>query len=206
MKRSPTKDLPQGSTSLLCSLLVIFLGVAPVGGTSDWETDARGTVDRIIDGDTFHAVPVGRVRLADIDTPEVGEHGAKEATEYLASLVHLHLVYLDVDDVYGTDVYDRLVAVVYVRHNATYLLNVNEALLRAGFAEVADFPNEFDPTTWTLYAYYPTEVNLITAPAAVLATGAAIIVWVTFAVFLALLRFRRRPPRRATPRDRLPRR
>ncbi len=37
---------------------------------------------------------------------------------------------------------------VYVRHNATHLLNVNKALLQSGLADVADFPNEFDPTKW----------------------------------------------------------
>ncbi len=204
MKRSPMKQLPQGSTSLLCSLLIIFLGVASVGGASDWEIDARGTVDRIVDGDTFHAVPVGRVRLADIDTPEVGEPGAKEATEYLASLVHLRLVYLDVDDLHGTDRYGRVVAVVFVRYNTTHLLNVNKALLRADLADLADFPNEFNPATWTNYVHHPAETSAIAElPAAVWMASTAIFTMTTFAVLVMFVHFRRRlHSRKVASRDR----
>ncbi|MFQ5910120.1 MAG: thermonuclease family protein, partial [Thermoplasmata archaeon] len=117
--------------------------------SSEWEIDQTGTVEQVIDGDTFLAIYMGRVRLADIDAPEIGEPGAREATDYLDSLILPQVVYLDVDDVHGVDRYNRVVAVVYVRHNSTHLLNVNEALLRAGLAVVIDFPNEFDPATWT---------------------------------------------------------
>lgn len=142
---------------LLLFVLVFSLSVGPAASTSSWEIDATAFVTRVIDGDTFDAEPVGRVRLADIDTPERGEPGAAEATAYLRSLVHRQWVYLDVDGLQGRDVYGRLVAVAYVRHNATHLLNVNKALLEAGVAEVRDFPNEFDPEAWTLYVFHPVE-------------------------------------------------
>lgn len=48
---------------------------------------------------------------------------------------------------------------VYVRHNATHLLSVNEALLQAGLVVVWDFPNEFDSYTWPLYVYHLTETT-----------------------------------------------
>ncbi len=75
--------------------------IPPSTVASNWEIDATGIVERVMDGDTFHAVPLGRVRLADIDTPEVGEPGAQEATDCLTSLVYRRLVYLDVDDLHG---------------------------------------------------------------------------------------------------------
>lgn len=41
----------------------------------------------------------------------------------------------------------------------TTLLNVNQALLKAGHADVVDFPNEFHPATWALRVRYPIEVS-----------------------------------------------
>jgi hypothetical protein len=69
-----------------------------------------------------------------------------------------------VDDVHGTDRYGRWVCVVYVRHNATHLLNVNEALLERGVAVLDDFPNQFNPGDWTLYVYSPEKAPSPTPP------------------------------------------
>lgn len=120
-----------------------------------WEVDATATVTSVIDGDTFDSTPTGRIRLADIDAPESGVAGYDEARDFLSGLIGGQTVYLDTDDVYGTDVYGRWVAVVYVRHNATHLENVNEALLESGHAVIWDFDNEFDPAAWALYVFYP---------------------------------------------------
>ena len=137
----------------LLFLFLVAVSANPEAAASDWEVDRTGTVHHVIDGDTFDASPVGRVRLADIDTPETGQPGAQEATDYLGALVRNRVVYLDVDDLHVTDVYDRLVAVVYVRFNSTHFLNVNKALLNAELADVTDFDNEFDPAKWTLYVH-----------------------------------------------------
>ncbi len=59
------------------------------------EVDAEGDVTRIIDGGTFNASPVGRVRLADADAPESGERGYDEARGFLVSLVSGVRVYLE---------------------------------------------------------------------------------------------------------------
>ncbi len=117
-----------------------------------WEPEAIGIVTYVVDGDTIDVEQVGRVRLADIDTPESYESGFNEATNFTMSLTLDKQVYLDIDDLSGADPYGRIIAVVYVRYNATHLLNVNEALLRSGHAVVLDFDNnEFDPSSWTLY-------------------------------------------------------
>ena len=119
-----------------------------------WEIDAQGTVTYIVDGDTFDVNTVGRIRLADIDCPDQGEAGCQEATNYVSSLINGKSVYVDIDDVYGTDPYDRTVAVVYVRHNSTHLLNVNKGLLVQGLATIWNFDNEFNPYEWSLFVYY----------------------------------------------------
>ncbi len=201
-RKSPREGIPflagrlLGSGSLV-SLGFLIITLVNVSGTSGfgWEIDEVGTVTRVVDGDTFDATPVGRVRLADINTPEVGRLGAREATDYLSSLIVNRVVYLDVDDLYGSDVYGRVVAVVYVRHNATHLLNVNEALLEARLARVADFPNEFDPKRWSLYAGYPSSGGTMTKAtegSAIIVTAIIIIAMVVGS--LLLLRHRRAHP------------
>jgi len=120
-----------------------------------FEVDETGTAYYIVDGDTLDVSSVGRIRLADIDTPEQGEPGYDEATNYLSSLIYQKTAYVDIDDVHGTDVYGRIVAVVYIYHDATHLKNVNKALLDSGHAEIWNFDNEFDPYSWTLLVEYP---------------------------------------------------
>ena len=129
------------------------------GGDGDettlvWEIDAQGIVNYIVDGDTYDTDSEGRIRLADIDCPEIGEAGCEDAKNYLSSLIYNKEVYLDIDDIYRTDPYGRIVAVTYVRYNATHLLNVNKDLLVKGHATVWNFDNEFEPSSWSLYVYY----------------------------------------------------
>jgi hypothetical protein len=49
------------------------------------------------------------------------------------------------------------VAIAYIRYNDTHLLNVNKWLVDNGYARVVDYPNEFKPSAWTLYIYFPKE-------------------------------------------------
>lgn len=136
-------------------LLFISLGFIPsVTYVNAWEIDDTGTATYIVDGDTFDIASVGRIRLADINCPEVGEPGADEATQFLESLIYNKEVYIDIDDIYGTGPYGRIIAVVYVYYDDTHLKNVNQALLDAGHAEIMNYDNEFDPSTWTLLVDY----------------------------------------------------
>ncbi len=120
-----------------------------------FEINATDSVTRVIDGDTFDTPTTGRIRLADIDAPESYEPGYTEATNALKALVSGKTVYLDIDSLTGKDPYGREVCVVYVRYNATHIMNVNEVLVLQGNAVVTDFSNnEFNPATWTTYVYY----------------------------------------------------
>ena len=53
---------------------------------------------------------------------------------YLISLIYDKKVYLDLDP--NKDPYDRYVALTYVRHNSTHLLNVNKKMIDSGHAVI----------------------------------------------------------------------
>jgi micrococcal nuclease len=147
--------------SALCVSLVVallVLGVAsPLSSSPDVEIDVTAVVRRVVDGDTFDTFPVGRVRLADIDAPELGTAEGEASRIALERLILGKTIYLDVDDLYVIDRYNRIVAVAYIRYNDTHLLNVNKWLVDNGYARVVDYPNEFKPSAWTLYVYFPRE-------------------------------------------------
>jgi endonuclease YncB( thermonuclease family) len=123
-------------------------------------------VVRVVDGDTIRVVIVEdspgppslreggeyRVRLADINAPEIDTQEGVEAKRALESITPPgSLVILDVDDIHVYDRYGRLVAVVIVESGGAYI-NVNAWLVAEGYAEIWDHENEFDPSLWTVTA------------------------------------------------------
>jgi len=119
------------------------------------EIDATAIVDEVVDGDSFKAFPVGRVRMAAINSSENDER----AKNYLESLIQDKLVHLDL---YGTGgVFDKngslICTTIYVRHNETHLTNVGKALIDEGLANASNDHNKFDSGNWTLHVYYPTK-------------------------------------------------
>ena len=118
--------------------------------------DATAIVLSIVDGDTFDSFPLGRIRVADIQTPESGQPGYEASRSYLLNLIGGARIYLNVDNDRVDDPYHRLICVVYVRYNATHLLNVNKRMIESGNTVVSDYTdNEFNPNTWNEYEYYP---------------------------------------------------
>jgi len=137
---------------VLCLLLVVASSRHHVSALSIEKTTS---VTGVIDGDTFDTSSLGRIRLADINAPEEGEAGYEDATRFLESLIENKEVYVDVDDL-GTTSHDRIICVVYARHNATHITNVNKAMVDSSHAELWDHKdNEFEPAKWTLFNYYP---------------------------------------------------
>ena len=67
------------------------------------ETYITGMVYNVVDGDTFNVTDFGRVRLADVDSPEMGTPEGKAAKLYTQLYLQGKTVYLDVDDLKGTD-------------------------------------------------------------------------------------------------------
>ena len=107
-----------------------------------------GIVIKVVDGDTFDVEGIGRIRLADVNTPEMDSKEGREAKEYVKGLCYHEKVYLDIDDLYVTGKYGRIIAVVYVPYNETHYVNLNQLLLQEGYAEARDYRNEFDPDDW----------------------------------------------------------
>lgn len=100
-----------------------------------WKTKPQRLVVRVIDGDTIDVAVPGRterVRLIGIDTPEVGDCHAKQATAKLASLILGKRVRLEADRSQGSrDRYGRLLRYVRMVPHGT---NVNERLVAGGYA------------------------------------------------------------------------
>jgi micrococcal nuclease len=125
---------------LLVSLVLVtlFVGVA-FGDTPD---QANATIDsrvlRIVDGDTVDIRGSTRVRLLNIDTPEIGQPYADEATALTRSLILSKNVRLELD-VVERDAYSRLLAYVYVETDAGWVM-ANLEIVRAGLARVLIIP------------------------------------------------------------------
>jgi len=141
---------------LLAYLLPILALAAP--------DEASGIVTNVVDGDTFDLridktdpriiYEIERVRLADVDSPEMSTPEGPPAKVFATDTLLGKKVWLDIDDKSedGRGPYDRLICVVYLEDpngsiNATHPFN--RLLVDAGFAVVKDFTNnEFDPAAW----------------------------------------------------------
>jgi len=142
-------------------ILALLLSISLATGSSD---EAYGRVIKVVDGDTFDvslqdyntsqiAEDVIRIRLADIDTPEVRGPKAceagKKASAYTRTWLLSNYVFLDLDDKTGKDPYGRWVAVVYLSEDGRPGRNFNKQLVDSGHAVIEDFRNnEFDPGSW----------------------------------------------------------
>ena len=109
----------------------------------------------VVDGDTIRLEGDEKVRLVSVDTPELNSGDqderlrAERAKEFVENLCPPGAeVGLDVDDLEPTDHYGRTLALVYVEVDNVWI-NINEELLRLGFAEILYIPpSEFNPYKW----------------------------------------------------------
>lgn len=137
-------------------MLLVLLLIAVASGAPD---ETSGRVVLVIDGDTFDMLILEhdgriqedtiRVRLADLDAPELyGERACEEgewARDYTHSWLMDSIVNLDLDDMSGQDEYGRWIAVCYLEDGR----NFNKMLVDSGNSALKDFrSNEFDPYTW----------------------------------------------------------
>jgi len=137
-------------------ILPLLLFIVTASGSPE---EAAGRVIHVTDGDTFDvrlqshddriSEDVIRIRLADLDAPEMyGERACEAgriAGEYTRSNLMGNLVSLDIDDKNGQDDYGRWMAVCYLEDGR----NFNRMLIDSGYAAKKDFRNnEFDPESW----------------------------------------------------------
>ena len=88
-------------------------------------TTGLAFVDTVRDGDSFHCLPDGEVRLVDVCAPETGQPGSALAKQRLEALILRNNVALRR---VARDVYGRLLAEVYVGFT-----HVNEAQRNNGY-------------------------------------------------------------------------
>jgi len=134
----------------LTALLTVAFTVAVVKADT-YEIDKEGQVNQVIDGDTFNLKSGDKIGLADIDAPDSNDPGYQRATDYLTDLFNQYgwYVFLDVDNITGTDTRGRLICVAFVNYNVTHYLNVNRAMIESRNAYIDNYANnEFDPYTW----------------------------------------------------------
>lgn len=90
----------------------------------------KGTVVKVVDGDTFTILTEGKkqvkVRLHGIDAPEKGQDFANVSKQHLADLIQGEIVQINVQK---KDRYGRVVAIAYVDK-----VNINEEMLTEGLA------------------------------------------------------------------------
>jgi micrococcal nuclease len=119
-----------------------------------------GYIKNVVDGDavevSFNIYGIQRVRLVGINTPDIGEDGYEEAKEFVNKTCWGEEVKHNVDDKKQFEPHYRILAVVYVNDT-----NLNEKLVREGYAEVMYIPpSEFDSREWEA-DYTPLLHNLV---------------------------------------------
>ncbi len=140
------------SLLLLAFLLLAMLSIA----ASAAQDEAYGVVTNVLDGDTFDvtiekadsriASSVERIRLADVDSPEMDTPGGPTARDFTYAVLMNKRVFLDIDDRSGNgrDPYGRLVCVAYLTGFFGQPLmapSFNQLLVNSGHAEINDFTN-----------------------------------------------------------------
>jgi micrococcal nuclease len=124
--------------ALACALLLLSAGPALAQASDPANATIDSRVLKIIDGDTVDIRGSTRVRLLNIDTPEVGQPYANEAIAFTKSLILFKNVRLELD-VKERDTYDRLLAYIYVETETGWIM-ANLEIVRAGLAWLLFIP------------------------------------------------------------------
>ncbi|MBI5797990.1 thermonuclease family protein [Candidatus Woesearchaeota archaeon] len=119
---------------MLQKILFIFVLVFFTACAANSQIQGPFIVTKVLDGDTLD-VNMGRIRLAGINTPELGTCFSSEARDALANLTLGKEIYLERDQK-DKEKYGRFLRYVYVNN-----LSVNDYLVHYGYAVVFDYYN-----------------------------------------------------------------
>lgn len=152
------------ASMLLMSFFIFMLLIMLSAIAAATLDEAYGTVTKVVDGDTFDVTiekaspkvsyAVERIRLADIDSPEMDSDEGIAARDFTYAVLMNKRVYLDIDDYSsnGRDSYGRLICLAYlagVYGQPISTPNFNRLLVDSGHARLDNFTNnEFDPGNW----------------------------------------------------------
>lgn len=124
-------------TFLLTSFLILITSLAGLSAISHLQKPHP--ITRVIDGDTVELKNGLRVRLININTPEVGECFASEATQLLSNLTLGRKIRLE-SDKDTLDRFGRRLGYIFLATDGTF---VNQTLLEEGAGEFfLDFQNK----------------------------------------------------------------
>ena len=126
-----------------------FALAAALGFVQEGDDLAWATVTRVVDGDTVHLDGEAH-RLVLVDTPERGEPGFDEATDFVKGRCLDKLVAYDRNDPQPTDRFGRHLSLLYCDGPA--MPSVNELLVREGHSgQYTRFcgESEFADQAWT---------------------------------------------------------
>jgi len=101
-------------------------------------------VTKIVDGDTLYTKSY-KIRLSLTNTPEKGDYGFSEATQFTANLCPVgSSITIDQDDLQPYDRYGRLVGKVFCGEKTlnSELLNNNHANILTSYCNTSEFSNE----------------------------------------------------------------
>ncbi len=159
-------DLTFSGRSFLDPLIIaVIVSLLLIGtGANATKDEAWGTVTNVVDGDTFDVTiekasdrvtyAVERIRLADVDSPEMDSDSGTAARDFTYAILMNKKVFLDIDDQSsnGRDDYGRLICVVYLSGFYGQPITspcYNRLLVDCGHASLTNFTNnEFDPRKW----------------------------------------------------------
>jgi endonuclease YncB( thermonuclease family) len=120
------------------------------------QDEAYGVVTNVLDGDTFDITiekadsrivsSVERIRLADVDSPEMDTPGGPASRDFTYAVLMNKRVFLDIDDRSGNgrDPYGRLVCIAYLTGFFGQPLmtpSFNQMLIDSGHAKINNFAN-----------------------------------------------------------------
>lgn len=143
-------------------LILALLSLSLMASAS--QDEAYGLVTNVVDGDTFDVAierayqrtlsGVERVRLADVNSPEIDTPEGPAARDFTYAVLMNRRIYLDIDDLSGSgrDEYGRLICVAYLTGFYGQPLSspcFNRMLVDSGHGSLENFTdNEFDPDVW----------------------------------------------------------
>ena len=107
------------------------------------EIELAGKVNHVVDGDTLDINDV-RIRLSLVDTPERGNPGFKEATQFVVKLCLGENAEVDMDDGQRRGSFGREIGVVYCdgENLNKQLMENNLGIIDTRFCEESEFSNE----------------------------------------------------------------
>src|SRR5215212_9955748 len=107
------------------------------------EIELAGKVNHVVDGDTLDINDI-RIRLSLVDTPERGDSGFKEATQFVVKLCLGENAEVDMDDGQRRGSFGREIGVVYCdgKNLNEQLMDNNLGIIDTRFCEKSEFSNE----------------------------------------------------------------